>query len=417
MRRVKFWAIGIISFFSIAAGTILHRVLAVSLCTVLGFNSTACFLGDSSKVNAAVPPVMGNGSAIVAQNVDIFRNDGGSSQQPQTDIFNNPNPRRPQFDRSNLNLQPSIVTVEPNKRYQINGTSPNKNSQYTAEIMVDNGQTFVNSIDLTVKGSNNLIDEIYNIQISRAGTEMNIESNSRGTLTIKRVQNSWISQFTNPSGISTRWEIPIRQKINKNFIKMINKRLCEDQVEEVISRNIPNLLDFINEIADRFKRLFALGLQLDRNLENKPEQKEKLFEEFEEKIDELKDFNDKLKESIECEPSETTANQQPTRQTSPVVTSFGCNGGITCTVRWGSSPTLRFTYEDKNGNASSWEMVGFTRGEPVAKGTISPPDGTGTINYSPKCDGSGSRDFPVSVTVTDTTGLKSAPLSVTIMCR
>lgn len=86
MRRVKFWAIGIISFFTIAAGTILHRFLAVSLCTVLGFNSSACFLGDSSRVNAAVPLGRGDGSAILAQNVDIFRNDGGSSQESQGDI-------------------------------------------------------------------------------------------------------------------------------------------------------------------------------------------------------------------------------------------------------------------------------------------------------------------------------------------
>lgn len=93
MGRIRFWAIAIISFFSIAAGTIWHRFLVVSLCTVLGFHSTACFVGDSGRVNAAVPPVVWDGSSIIAQNVDIFRNDGGNSPPPQTDIFNNPNPQ------------------------------------------------------------------------------------------------------------------------------------------------------------------------------------------------------------------------------------------------------------------------------------------------------------------------------------
>ncbi|MFB2923359.1 hypothetical protein [Aerosakkonema funiforme] len=105
-------------------------------------------------------------------------------------------------------------------------------------------------------------------------------------------------------------------------------------------------------------------------------------------------------------------------QNAPVVTNFTCNGGKTCTAQWGSSPTLTFTYEDKDGNASSWEMVGFTGGDPIAKGTISPPNASGSINWNPKCRGSGgSRDFPLSVTVTDTTGLKSNSLSVTVMCR
>ncbi|XWK87625.1 MAG: hypothetical protein U7127_26090 [Phormidium sp.] len=95
MRRFRFWAIGLISFLSIATGTILHRALAVSLCAVLGFNSTVCYLGDGDRVNAAVPPGRSDVGAIIAQGTDIFRNDGGSSQPQQTDIFRNPNPQNP----------------------------------------------------------------------------------------------------------------------------------------------------------------------------------------------------------------------------------------------------------------------------------------------------------------------------------
>lgn len=110
----------------------------------------------------------------------------------------------------------------------------------------------------------------------------------------------------------------------------------------------------------------------------------------------------------------------PSSSSPPVVTSFTCNGGKTCTVGWGASAQLMFTYEDKDGNASSWEVSGYTTGTPVGKGTISPPNGSGTINSSVRCVGSGSggpKDASNSVSVTDVTGLKSNSLSVTVKCN
>jgi hypothetical protein len=109
---MRFWAIGLISFFSITAGSLLHRILAVSLCGVLGFNSTVCYLGDSSRVNAAEVLGRGEKEAIVAQGVDIFRNDGGSPPAPNVDIFAPPNPTSPQLDTPNPNqpIQPQLQT-------------------------------------------------------------------------------------------------------------------------------------------------------------------------------------------------------------------------------------------------------------------------------------------------------------------
>ena len=110
----------------------------------------------------------------------------------------------------------------------------------------------------------------------------------------------------------------------------------------------------------------------------------------------------------------------PSSGSAPVVTSFTCNGGKTCTVGWGSTAPLMFTYEDKDGNASSWEVSGYTIGNAVGKGTISPPNGSGTINSKVRCVGSGSggpKDSSNSVTVTDVTGLKSNSLSVTVKCH
>ncbi|WP_238559880.1 hypothetical protein [Planktothrix rubescens] len=110
----------------------------------------------------------------------------------------------------------------------------------------------------------------------------------------------------------------------------------------------------------------------------------------------------------------------PSSSSPPVVTSFTCNGGKTCKLGWGSTAQLMFTYEDKDGNASNWEVSGYSIGNPVGKGTISPPNGSGTINSKVKCVGSGSggpKDSSNSVTVTDVTGLKSNSLSVTVKCQ
>ena len=122
----------------------------------------------------------------------------------------------------------------------------------------------------------------------------------------------------------------------------------------------------------------------------------------------------------QCPSPKQQPQQTPQPSSAPVVTSFTCNGGKTCTVGWGSTAQLMFTYEDKDGNASSWEVSGYTVGTPVGKGTISPPNGSGTINSKVRCVGSGSggpKDTSNSVSVTDVTGLKSNSLSVTVKCH
>lgn len=245
MRRVKFWAIGVISFFSIIAGTILHRVLAVSLCTVLGFNSTACFLGDSSRVNAAVPLVMGDRSAIVAQNVDIFRNDGGSSQQPQTDIFNNPNPQsspQPGVDvfpppnpsntrfenrNSNFSSRPSFIIVERGRQYQIKGISADGTKNYTANFTVINGKTVLSSAVVTIKKNNGSPEDIYNLQFEPDGIGMTV-INSRGqTLRLRKIRpDRWMSQFTDADGTSRTWEFPTNQRTSAIKSKFVSRTIA-----------------------------------------------------------------------------------------------------------------------------------------------------------------------------------------------
>lgn len=134
MRRFRFWAIGLVSFFSIAAGTILHRVLAVSLCALLGFNSTVCYLGDGDRVNAAVPPERSDVGALIAQGTDIFRNDGGSSQQQQPDIFNNPNQQNPNQPSQDIFAPPNPTTPQIDRPNSSQPTRPqSSNNSLTIE--------------------------------------------------------------------------------------------------------------------------------------------------------------------------------------------------------------------------------------------------------------------------------------------
>ena len=106
----------------------------------------------------------------------------------------------------------------------------------------------------------------------------------------------------------------------------------------------------------------------------------------------------------------------------PVVTSFTCEGGAACTVSAGQSFALQFSFTDSNGNAISWNMMarrddGFTT--QVGHGTL----GTGTAGTTISlqhpgftCSFSHCRQdvWDFALTVTDTTGLTSAPVSVTI---
>lgn len=72
MRKVWFWAIALISLLCVLSESFLRKAIAVSLCTVLGFNSATCSLNlakVSERAVAASPPAPYS-NLIVAQNSD-----------------------------------------------------------------------------------------------------------------------------------------------------------------------------------------------------------------------------------------------------------------------------------------------------------------------------------------------------------
>ena len=106
----------------------------------------------------------------------------------------------------------------------------------------------------------------------------------------------------------------------------------------------------------------------------------------------------------------------------PVVTSFTCEGGADCTVSAGQSFLLQFSFTDADGNAISWSMMarrddGFTA--QIGRGSLGAGTAGTTISLQHPaftCSFSHCRQdvWDVTLTVTDTTGLTSAPASVTI---
>ena len=106
----------------------------------------------------------------------------------------------------------------------------------------------------------------------------------------------------------------------------------------------------------------------------------------------------------------------------PVVTSFTCEGGAACTVSAGQSFALQFSFTDADGNAISWRIMarrddGFTA--QVGRGSLGAGTAGTTISLQHPaftCSFSHCRQdvWDFALTVTDTTGLTSAPVSVTI---
>lgn len=342
MRRIKFWAIAIISFFSITAISVFHRAIAIFLCAVLGFNSNVCYWGYGDRVNAAIPPESSHTAAIVAQGTDIFRNDGGNSQQQQTDIFNNPTPQ-PSIDifhhpnapnsprlpvqhlptnrdiinsSSNSSRQYSFITIEPGKKYKINGISPDTGSEYTVYILVENSRFFVRSIELKFIINSGFTDDIYNIEMNSLGTQIDITGKA-GRLKLEKLTNKWLVQFTDIGGVSRTWELLVLpEQLNKSLMIIEQAHVkntlqeCKEPGDEIVSRIVPDMLKGITDLAEIFKKLYVFFVKSDPQID--VVNKKKLIDEITKQTDMITQTNDTLAEMIECKPKPTQPQQVET---------------------------------------------------------------------------------------------------------
>jgi uncharacterized repeat protein (TIGR01451 family) len=122
-------------------------------------------------------------------------------------------------------------------------------------------------------------------------------------------------------------------------------------------------------------------------------------------------------------PSSTrTPTPSPGGTNAPVVTSFTCDGGAQCTVATDQSFLLQFSFTDADANAISWSIIGRRDdgfSQQVARGSLGAGTGSATIPIqfpAFTCSFSHCRQdvWTFSLTVSDTTGLTSTPVSVTI---
>ncbi|HVO22110.1 MAG TPA: hypothetical protein VMW56_00620 [Candidatus Margulisiibacteriota bacterium] len=112
----------------------------------------------------------------------------------------------------------------------------------------------------------------------------------------------------------------------------------------------------------------------------------------------------------------------PSGDDAPVVTSFTCNGGAACSVATDQSFQLLFSFTDADANAISWSIMGrrddgFTK--QLGRGNLGAGTASATIPIqfpAFTCSFSHCRQevWTFTLTVSDTSGLTSAPVSVTI---
>ncbi|MDJ0799534.1 MAG: hypothetical protein QNJ51_22420 [Calothrix sp. MO_167.B12] len=161
MGKFKFWTIGLISFFAVFGGTFCQRIIAVSLCGVLGANSPACYLVADGRVNAGVSPKMN----VIAQNIDIFDNSNGGNISPgNIDIFSNPDTNHQNFHQPRKN--PAFNSNNGNQKHRDLIQSQISNSSFSGTwfyILFDSLSTntkpiYATYITIREEGKNHKID-------------------------------------------------------------------------------------------------------------------------------------------------------------------------------------------------------------------------------------------------------------------
>jgi hypothetical protein len=129
MRRIRIFALGIVSFFAVlmgallAPGTFVNRALSAALCTVFSFSSTVCTVNlakSSDRVVAATPlAVERNISDWLVQRAPGEFDDapsappGSNPQAPPFPQDPGPNIIRPEFDDPGSRIDPSLVRPSP----------------------------------------------------------------------------------------------------------------------------------------------------------------------------------------------------------------------------------------------------------------------------------------------------------------
>ncbi|MEK0195019.1 MAG: hypothetical protein EAZ78_08155 [Oscillatoriales cyanobacterium] len=247
MRRIRLFALGIVSFVAalmgalLAPGTFVNRALSAALCTVFSFNSTICtvnLVNWSDRVVAATPPaVERNISDWLVQRAPGEFDDapsvppGSNPQAPPFPQDPGPNlPVRPDFDNRQQSVNPSGKEFQSrnikvrelrNKTYEVTHTT-SEDCQVTRVINALSARPYVESIKLDPVNPNTCKTGFYLFLFQPDGSQIEIRSTTEGSLILKfssRDNTRVISQviYRDKSGKEEVYEVPSnKQKTQKN---------------------------------------------------------------------------------------------------------------------------------------------------------------------------------------------------------
>ncbi|MBD2384873.1 VWD domain-containing protein [Cylindrospermum sp. FACHB-282] len=244
MHQFRFWIIGLISFLAVFGGTFGKRIIAVSLCGVLGANSPVCYLVADNRVNAAVPPE----TSVIAQGVDIFdnRNDGNNSTPVQGDIFKPSNSQEYPSDNTDIfspnNSKPPQVTqplLRNQKLAQFNIINPlqeikpglyemvvrnSEGCQITRRVRKAGNSIEYDSIIYTVPNNTVCGGKSYQFTFSQNKPEIFVETSLNEKITINLVSNNlWKIDYIDSQKRKLVIETEILTKNNKKHNKLFTK--------------------------------------------------------------------------------------------------------------------------------------------------------------------------------------------------
>ncbi|MCC3469855.1 MAG: hypothetical protein JGK37_28910 [Microcoleus sp. PH2017_06_SFM_O_A] len=215
MRRIRLFALGIVSFIAVlmsallAPGTFVNRALSAALCTVFSFNSTICtvnLVNSSDRVVAATPPaVERNISDWLVQRAPGEFDDapnvspGSNPQAPPFPQDPGPNqPVRPDFDSpgsgssADRAIEPGVTMTDAralsSDTFEFTLRSP-EDCIFTAIFKAVNGDSFFESARYVPSTADACGSETYSFDFQEQGKKIVATSSSNEIVILEKLSS------------------------------------------------------------------------------------------------------------------------------------------------------------------------------------------------------------------------------------
>jgi len=297
-------------------------------------------LGSSGTASATTPTILAQRS----REFDDPPNTPPANTPPPFPFDAGPNFIRPEFGNFNLpsqnNVTPpqnsvsssqnsvtaSFTVVQPDRIYRIGGFSEDRLKQYTSDILIENGASYLQSITADVKTGNSAVDGVYQTQFNRGQNfSFRITKNNRDSLTSERLDsNRWRIRFMRNnievfnSVLERKEQLKRNNKIpidihleeldNNNETVLIAEDSCSD-VDRFIGSFLNSIDDFAEKIISTFNGGVDVAEQLPEGAGEGLEKGSELVQEGMNTINSGREL-DRLKE---CAKNEDNVAEQPSQ--------------------------------------------------------------------------------------------------------